>query len=193
MPHPRETNERPRRSQSRRRRERKPEQSISSSQIVVYNSPAQAQDREVSSPIINKPPKRGRGLKIRSGDVRVTYKVLPIVIGTGSFGTVRSCIHRESRTKLAIKSIAMKGKAANAALLKNEIALLQQVNHRNVVRVVDVVQDREYIHIVMEQCKGGDLFDMTVDGKVRLGEGKIRTIVTSLLDAIVAPEKFSND
>lgn len=185
-----EMNER-RRSQSRRVQK---SSELTSSQLVVYRPPA---DR--SSPPHNKPPNRlrrqvstnrpnqlGGGIQLRSGDIRTTYKVLPIVIGTGSFGTVRSCIHRESRTKLAIKSIVIKGKVpANASLVMSEIALLQKVNHRNVVRVEDVVQDREYMHIVMEQCRGGDLFDMTVDGKIRLSEGRIRTIIASLMDAVV--------
>ena len=128
-------------------------------------------------------PKR-RSAPVRDGDVRKVYKVLPIVMGTGSFGTVRSCIHRESRTKLAIKSIAFKSHAGNAELLQNEIALLRSVNHENVVRVVDVIRDREYTHIVMEQCRGGDLFDMTIDDATRLSEGKVQKIVTCLLDAI---------
>lgn len=191
----REINEGPRRSRSHRRRgEKKPQ--VSSSQLVVYSPNAKSSP---SSPL-PKTPSRHRqrvshhephqgggglgGLKIRTGDVRKTYKVLPIVIGTGSFGTVRSCIDRESRTKLAIKTIAIKGKTTNPTLLKNEIALLQQIHHKNVVGVVDVIQDRYYIHIIMEQCRGGDLFDMTVDGKTRLSEGRIRKIVKSLLAAI---------
>jgi len=52
------------------------------------------------------------------------------------------------------------------------------------VRVVDVIQDREYIHIVMEECKGGDLFDKIVDGGARLGEQRASEIIGSLLDAI---------
>lgn len=46
-----------------------------------------------------------------------------------------------------------------------------------------MIQDGEYIHIIMEQCKGGDLFDITVDKK--LSERRVRKIVGSLLDAMV--------
>lgn len=162
--------------------ERKPEMAVvpaRSSQLVVYD----ANNRALSTHV-NRPKRESHVVRCRQGDVRKEYKVLPIVIGTGSFGTVRSCIHRESRTKLAIKSISVKGHAGNSALLRNEIALLQRVNHRNIVKVVDVVQDRDYIHIVMEQCKGGDLFDLTVDDSTRLSERGVRRVVTSLLDAV---------
>ena len=49
---------------------------------------------------------------------------------------------------------------------------------------MDVVKDSDYIHIIMEQCRGGDLFDLTVDDKTRLGEGRVRKIMGSLLDAV---------
>jgi len=196
-----------RRPPSRRRGEARPE--VSNSQLVVYN-PANAPYSSRKAAVgaspkkkvrpenhnhhghTNKTPSKQRmgsnnhrEPRIRSGDVRETYKVLPIVIGTGSFGTVRSCIHRETKTKLAIKSISLKGgskAAANVTLLRNEITLLQRVKHKHIVRMVDVVQDRDYIHLVMEQCRGGDLFDMAVDGN--LTEGKTRKVVASLLDAI---------
>ncbi|KAL7526983.1 hypothetical protein ACHAXR_001744 [Thalassiosira sp. AJA248-18] len=109
---------------------------------------------------------------MRNGDIRTKYKVLPHIIGTGAFGTVRPCLHRTSHEKLAVKSILKKGNVKNATLLKNEIALVQRIKHHNVVMVVDVIQDLEYIHIVMEECRGGDLFDRIVDGGVRLSEGR---------------------
>ncbi|KAL7527707.1 hypothetical protein ACHAXR_002088 [Thalassiosira sp. AJA248-18] len=176
-------NQRPRSRHTSRHGDKKKMKKQELEKLVVYD-PASAARKKKKSQVA--PKLEGSGLKIRTVDVRTAYKVLPIVIGTGSFGTVRSCVHRETKTKLAIKSIGTKGKGAvnDGSLLKNEIALLQRVNHANVVKVVDVIQDSQYIHIIMEQCRGGDLFDVTVDGKTRLGEGRICNIIGSLLDAI---------
>ena len=160
---PRKKNGRSDRRSSTKRGERKPD--IASSQLVVYD-----------------PRQSWRGLTPRQASVRETYKVLPTVIGTGSFGTVRSCIHRQSGKKLAIKSI--KAKAENAGLLTNEITLLSRVNHRHIVKVVDILKDKGYVHIVMEQCTGGDLFDAAVGGRTRLSESRVRRIIRDLLDAI---------
>ncbi len=121
---------------------------------------------------------------MRIGDIRKTYKVSYHIIGSGAFGTVRSCVHRSTREKYAVKSISKKGNVKNAILLKNEIALVQRVNHRHVVKVVDVIQDLEYIHIVMEECMGGDLFDKIVKHGIKLTEERAGELIGSLLDAI---------
>ncbi len=121
-------------------------------------------------------------LTIREGDIRQTYKVLPVLVGTGSFGAVRLCLHRKVKTKLAVKSIFLT--VENSSLVMNEVAVLQQINHRKVVRVVDVIKDRQYIHIVMEQCRGRDLFDVITDDRYRPNESWARNIVASILDVV---------
>jgi hypothetical protein len=88
-----------------------------------------------------------RRLKMRIADIRESYKVSHRICGAGSFGTVRSCTHRSTRQKFAVKSIQKAGNANIINLLKNELALVQRVNHRHVVMVVDVIQDLDYIHI----------------------------------------------
>jgi serine/threonine protein kinase len=84
---------------------------------------------------------------MRIADIRESYKVSHRICGAGSFGTVRSCTHRSTRQKFAVKSITKAGNANIITLLKNELALVQRVNHRHVVMVVDVIQDLDYIHI----------------------------------------------
>jgi len=120
---------------------------------------------------------------MRDVDIRQSYKVLPVVIGQGAFGTVRCCIHRDSRKKLAVKSIRKAGSAKNIQLLQNEISLLQQLKHRHIIRVIECIQDPEYIHIIMEQCTGGDLFDLAT-GTVRQPEGGVRRLISGLVDAV---------
>ena len=74
----------------------------------------------------------------------------------------------------------------NSALVKNEVALLQYIRHRHVVQVVDVLHDRQYIHIIMEQCRGQDLFDVITNDNYRPNESWARrNVVISLLNAMV--------
>ncbi|KAL9185978.1 hypothetical protein ACHAXT_005216 [Thalassiosira profunda] len=155
--------------------------------LVVYNPESEAADhsRRNSAPVVQPPqPHHKHRLKLRHADVRRRYKVLPAVLGAGAFGTVRACFRRGTRERLAVKSIPKRGNGKHAALLKNEIALVQRADHPNVVKVHDVVQDKEYIHIVMEECRGGDLFDRIVEGGVRLTEERACEIVGTLLDAL---------
>lgn len=147
-------------------------------QLVVYNSrPVMAEKEEWDF--------------IRHANVRDIYKVLPIIIGTGSFGTVRSCIHRATRTKLAIKSLNIRTTGPNQSsnnteLLKNEISLLQQLHHIHIVKVLDVLLDRGYVHIIMEHYIGKDLFDVIVGGRRPIKEGAGgRKIISQLLNAVL--------
>lgn len=172
--------------QSHAERSLKPTREHSNStEMVVYNSEIALAGRNVSpAPAPTNQQPLTRRLKMRIGDIRKTYKVSYHIIGSGAFGTVRSCVHRSTREKYAVKSISKKGNVKNAILLKNEIALVQRVNHRHVVKVVDVIQDLEYIHIVMEECMGGDLFDKIVKHGIKLTEERAGEIIGSLLDAI---------
>jgi len=154
----------------------RPSELTSSTDMVVYSPELAETSREKQAAVdaaksLPKPQLKRR-LKMRNGDIRKNYKVSHRIIGTGAFGVVRSCMERSTREKYAVKSILKKGNVKNATLLKNEIALVQCVHHRNVVRVIDVIQDQEYIHIIMEELKGGDLFDRVIPSWMRLGQVK---------------------
>lgn len=43
--------------------------------------------------------------------------------------------------------------------LTTEIQLLQAVNHPHIIKLVDVFEDEQYLHIVTDLCTGGELFD----------------------------------
>jgi len=166
----------------------RPSELTSSTDMVVYSPELAETSREKQAAVdaaksLPKPQLKRR-LKMRNGDIRNNYKVSHRIIGTGAFGVVRSCMERSTREKYAVKSILKKGNVKNATLLKNEIALVQCVHHKNVVRVIDVIQDQEYIHIIMEELKGGDLFDRVVEGNTKLGEARASEILYSLLDAL---------
>ena len=64
-------------------------------------------------------------------------------IGSGSFAVVWEAVHRETGQVVALKEIKMD--KLNAKLrdnLKSEVAILQQIHHRNIVRLLDVMQVR---------------------------------------------------
>lgn len=173
------------RSQRSTRRHRPSPSNSSTTEMVVYNAKIGQAGRNVPPElaVIKQHPLTKR-LKMRITDIRKSYKVSHRICGTGSFGTVRSCTHRSTRQKYAVKSIAKAGNENIITLLKNELVLVQRLKHRHVVMVVDVIQDLDYIHIVMEECLGGDLFHKISSGGIRLPENRACEIVVSLLDAV---------
>ncbi|KAH6798175.1 Protein kinase superfamily protein [Perilla frutescens var. hirtella] len=79
-------------------------------------------------------------------------------IGAGSFSTVWHARHRVHGTEVAIKEIATA--RLNPKLqesLKSEIFILKRINHPNIIRLHDMIEEPGKIYIVLEYCKGGDL------------------------------------
>ena len=56
-------------------------------------------------------------------------------------------------------------------LIKREIAILQKINHPNIVKLFDVARTSNYLYMFMEYCADGDLKDyMNKKEEKRLSE-----------------------
>lgn len=42
--------------------------------------------------------------------------------------------------------------------LKNEVRIMQQVDHPNIVKYYETYDDKKFIYLCMELCTGGELF-----------------------------------
>lgn len=99
------------------------------------------------------------------------YQVGP-VLGTGGFSVVRAGIRKEDGLQVAIKTLkkfgyGTAGGGVAEALVKNEILVMMRIveevsPHRNVIHLVDVYDDQMGVHLVLELCRGGELFDRIV-------------------------------
>ena len=67
--------------------------------------------------------------------------------------------------------------------LQNEIDILKQVDHPNIVKLHEVYEDEKYFFLIMERCKGGELFDHIVE-RERLTEAQARDIIKPIFDAL---------
>ncbi|CAI5988741.1 unnamed protein product [Closterium sp. NIES-64] len=95
-------------------------------------------------------------------DIREEYVVARKEIGSGQFGIIRKCVQRQTGLTFACKSIAKAGilTAEDAEDVRNEVGFLEELRgHPHIVAVHATFEDDDNIHIVMELCKGGDLFD----------------------------------
>jgi len=121
-------------------------------------------------------------------DVRVKYHINPKEIGHGHYGVVRKCMDRNTKVWLAIKSIR-KSKVGKVEVLKREIALLQECDHPNIIKLVEVHEDQKYLHLITELCTGGELFDRIIE-KTQSDEGHFSErdaakLIRCILDAIL--------
>jgi len=120
-------------------------------------------------------------------DVRVNYHINPKELGHGHYGVVRKCMDRKTEKWYAIKSIR-KSKVSKIEVLKREIEILKEVDHPNIIRLIDVYEDQKYLHLITELCSGGELFDRII-AKTHSAEGHFSEkdaakLVNDILDAI---------
>lgn len=98
------------------------------------------------------------------------------VLGRGQFGTTRLARHRATGQSLACKSIAKRKltSAEDVADVQREVQIMHHLKgHPNITFLAAVYEDREHIHILMDVCSGGELFDrITAKGYYRWVEGE---------------------
>lgn len=83
-------------------------------------------------------------------------------LGKGQFGVVKVCQHRDSGQTFAVKIINKKLIERShifVQLLQNELQILGEKSHPNIIRIVDLIEDDIYIYVVSELAQGGELFD----------------------------------
>ena len=56
-----------------------------------------------------------------------------------------------------MKQIKQEYNGGGFNISKNEIALMQMVKHRNIVRLIESFSINNYLYLVMEYCEKGDL------------------------------------
>ena len=80
-------------------------------------------------------------------------------LGKGAFGEVYLTTKKGSNEKFATKKLEREQIEKSEAMkyLKNEIIILQNLKHPNIVRFEDVKKTKKHFYIVMEYCNGGEL------------------------------------
>jgi calcium-dependent protein kinase len=104
-------------------------------------------------------------------------------LGKGQFGTTRLVTDKKTGEVLACKSISKRKLVTpeDIADVQREVQIMHHLaGHPNVVTLRGAYEDKHHVHIVMEVCQGGELFDRIVErGKYTEKDAAeaIRTIV----------------
>jgi len=82
------------------------------------------------------------------------------LLGTGVNGSVRVCIHLKTDIKYAYKILNKKHiKKEKLDQLREEIQIMSQLDHPNILRLHEYFENNDAIYLVMERCLGGELLD----------------------------------
>lgn len=117
------------------------------------------------------------------GKIRDHYRIGK-VLGSGAFGEVRLCLHKDTQTQRAVKVLRKNLlDEKEMDMLKNEISILKDMDHPNIVKMYEFLEDEKRIYIVTEICKGGELFDEILN-RSKFDEKDAAIVMRQLLSAI---------
>ena len=79
------------------------------------------------------------------------YYDIKHTLGKGKFGLVKSAIHKKSLKSVAIKVMSKKEMTVqDVELQRRETEILKMCQHPNIIRLLDIFENQDYIYIIME-------------------------------------------
>ncbi|TMW91113.1 hypothetical protein EJD97_014778 [Solanum chilense] len=86
-------------------------------------------------------------------------------LGQGQFGTTFKCVEKGTGKEYACKSIAKRKLLTDDDVedVRREIQIMHHLaGHPNVISIKGAYEDAVAVHVVMERCAGGELFDRII-------------------------------
>jgi calcium-dependent protein kinase len=88
------------------------------------------------------------------------YFSLINVIGSGSYGTVIHAIYLDTNEEVAVKVVnKYQNKEKDFSKLKQEVIILKQLKHKNIIEFIHFIETKSKMYIIMEYIQGGTLKD----------------------------------
>lgn len=120
-------------------------------------------------------------------DVRLHYTIGK-ELGRGQFGVTYLCTENSTGRQYACKSISKRKLVTknDKEDMKREIHIMQHLSGQpNIVEFKGAYEDRQSVHLVMELCAGGELFDRII-AKGHYSEKEAATICRAIVNVVHA-------
>lgn len=124
-------------------------------------------------------------LKNRTDHLKEHYN-LGRMLGDGQFGTTFLCVEKETGKEYACKSIAKRTLLTRDDVedVRREIQIMHHLaGHSNVISIRGAYEDSVAVHLVMELCTGGELFDRIV-GRGHYTERKAAQLARTIIGVV---------
>ena len=89
-------------------------------------------------------------------EIITSYKFIEN-ISSGSFGTVIRAIQLKTGKEVEMKIINKSSKKIDTFKIKEEVNILKELNHPNILKYYDYIETTLKLYIIMEDLKGGTL------------------------------------
>jgi serine/threonine protein kinase len=126
-----------------------------------------------------------RRTEIKHGDsimIKKKYIITNKVLGAGNFGKV-FLAHNAANPKLqvAIKSIDKKKVNGKLDAIKEEIKILSRLDHPNIIKYYETFESPNFIYLVSELCRGGELFDYITQREGEMTEADCAKLIKKVI------------
>lgn len=119
------------------------------------------------------------------GKLLDSYDVLK-QLGKGGYGKVYEIRSKKTGEIRACKHLS-KLNIKNLEKFKREIEILKKMDHPNIIKLYEVFESERSLYLVMEECKGGEVFDKIVEriqAKQMYSEKDAANIIQQVLSCI---------
>ncbi|ERL91931.1 hypothetical protein D910_09254 [Dendroctonus ponderosae] len=155
------------------------EPSISKPQ-VREGSPMSLSNQEMQAPYLNQHFRAALQMVVSSKDPRENLERF-VKIGEGSTGTVCIAQDRSTGRQVAVKKMDLR-KQQRRELLFNEVVIMRDYHHPNIVEMFNSYLVNDELWVVMEFLEGGALTDIVTHS--RMDEEQIATVCKQCLKAL---------
>ncbi|GMJ15519.1 calcium-dependent protein kinase 17 [Hibiscus trionum] len=154
----------------------------SNSQQTSYKTAASSSHQGGSAAKNSKPGAIGPVLGRPMEDIKATYSIGK-ELGRGQFGVTYLCTHKATGEQFACKTIAKRKLVNNEDMedVRREVQIMHHLTGQpNIVELKGAYEDKQSVHLVLELCRGGELFDRIISKghyTERAAAALLRTIV----------------
>jgi len=110
------------------------------------------------------------------GQITEYYEVLK-KIGEGGFSKVYKVREKETGEIRGMKEVN-KSKITNVNNFKTEIKILAMLDHPNILRLFEVIEDSKSFYLIMELCTGGELLSRMTNNHYKEKEDQEKEIIS---------------
>ena len=114
------------------------------------------------------------------------YKILKL-IGDGTYGTVYKGLNTETNSYVAIKILKKNFSNFNECLQLNEIKILKELNHENIIKLLEVIrEENNKVSLIFEYLDENlnDFINKYEEKKEKIPEQTIKNILHQILEGL---------
>eukprot|EP01069_Polyplicarium_translucidae_P011040 Polyplicarium_translucidae@DN3451_c0_g1_i1.p1 len=108
-------------------------------------------------------------------------------LGSGAYGEVLLCRDKQTGAERAVKiikkSTVATANSSTASSLLEEVAVVKQLDHPNIMKLYEFFEDKRNFYLVMEVYKGGELFDEIIN-RQKFSETDAAVIMRQVLSGV---------